>query len=166
LPKPDLESWVFEPGLPASAPAPKSDAFTIVDEMRDGWLDGAADSLQTSEWTVHEWLHFLNGLPDDLSIEQMGVLDERFQLSLSSNDEIRHVWLLWSIRKQYDAGLSGLEDYLVRIGRRKLILPLYRALAESEAGKETARVIYEKARDGYHPLAVQSVDQILEDQKP
>ena len=166
LPKSDLESWVFEPGLPAGAPVPESDAFTAVEKQRDDWLAGATDELETSEWTVHEWLHFLNGLPDDLKIEQMAELDKRFNLSVSTNDEIRHVWLRWSIKKHYAVGLAGLEDYLVRIGRRKLILPLYRQLAQSETGLQTARLIYAKARDGYHPLAAQSVDEVLEVPKP
>lgn len=50
---------------------------------------------------------------------------------------------------------------MVSIGRRKLIVPLYELLASTEQGKIRAREIFEQASPGYHPLAVGTVDAIL-----
>ena len=58
-----------------------------------------------------------------------------------------------------------MENYLLRIGRRKLILPLYRDLAATPAGLELARKIFAKARPGYHPLAQTSIDDVLKETK-
>ena len=54
-----------------------------------------------------------------------------------------------------------MAKYLVSIGRRKLIVPLYKKLAQSEMGKAWAIEVYNKARPGYHPLAQGTVDGIL-----
>ena len=50
---------------------------------------------------------------------------------------------------------------MIRIGRRKLIVPLYRDLAAYPEGLALANTIFAKARDGYHPLAQTSVADIL-----
>ena len=44
------------------------------------------------------------------------------------------------------------------IGRRKLIVPLYRALLQKEQNLEFVQTIYKKARPGYHPLAQGTID--------
>jgi hypothetical protein len=54
-----------------------------------------------------------------------------------------------------------MEDYMMRIGRRKLILPLYRDLAATPEGLVLARRIYAAARPAYHPLTQGSIDDVL-----
>lgn len=43
----------------------------------------------------------------------------------------------------------------------KLIVPLYEAMMATKDLQELARRIYDKARPGYHPLAQQAVDSII-----
>jgi hypothetical protein len=54
-----------------------------------------------------------------------------------------------------------MERYMVGIGRRKLIVPLYRDLAGYPEGLALATKIFAKARDGYHPLAQTTVADLL-----
>jgi hypothetical protein len=54
-----------------------------------------------------------------------------------------------------------MENYLVDIGRRKLIVPLYRDLAATPDGLALAKRIYARARDGYHPIARSAVEDLL-----
>jgi hypothetical protein len=54
-----------------------------------------------------------------------------------------------------------MERYMIGIGRRKLIVPLYRDLAATRDGLALANAIFAKARDGYHPLAQTTVSEIL-----
>ncbi|NRA61729.1 MAG: leukotriene A4 hydrolase C-terminal domain-containing protein, partial [Psychrobium sp.] len=74
---------------------------------------------------------------------------------------IAHAWYLLSLRAGYDAIYVPLKAYLIEIGRRKLIVPLYKKLAESQKGKVWAQQVFKIARPGYHPLAQGSVDDIL-----
>ena len=157
------EEWVRAPGLPGNAPQPASAAFGAVETAAARWAAGElrAVDLDTSAWTTHEWLHFLGVLSERLDRERMAALDAAFSLTDSPNAEIAHQWLLIAIRNAYRPADGRLERYLLGIGRRKLILPLYAALAATPAGRERALAIYRRARPGYHPIATASIDPLL-----
>ncbi|MBZ9610442.1 M1 family metallopeptidase [Rheinheimera maricola] len=159
----EAKNWIYQPGLPATAPDPQSDAFNQVQQHASSWLNGNSElsSLPTDSWTVHEWLYFINNLPLSITLEQLAKLDSTFNLTLSSNSEIAHAWYLLALNTGYQDIAAPLEQYLVNIGRRKLIIPLYKQLASTPEGLAFARAVYEKARPGYHPLAQGTVDEIL-----
>ena len=157
-----LEAWIEQPGLPADAPQPASDAFREVERQAAAWREGRrAGEIETGAWTTQEWLHFLSATSADLSATRMAALDEAFGLTGSGNAEIAHQWLLAAIRAGYRRADDRLERYLTGIGRRKLIVPLYEALAATPAGRERALAIYRRARPGYHPISADAVDSIL-----
>ncbi|MEM1261121.1 MAG: M1 family metallopeptidase [Pseudomonadota bacterium] len=159
----DLERWIFEPGLPDGAVLPSADIFEQVDAARRAFLEGsvAANAIDTAQWSTQDWLYFLNNLPDVLSSEQLSALDSAFGLTVAGNNEIAHSWLLIAIRNDYQLAWPRLEDYLLSIGRNKLVKPLYAALMQSERGSEFARDVFERARPGYHPLTVTVNERIV-----
>ncbi|MFT5758164.1 MAG: leukotriene-A4 hydrolase [Alteromonadaceae bacterium] len=158
-----VNEWIYEQGLPSYVPKPKSDAFTIINESINQLLANEIQiaQLSTAKWTLHEWLHFINNLPFDIKTELMAKLDNDFNLTHSSNAEIAHAWYLLSIRVGYDVVYPEMAKYLIAIGRRKLIVPLYKELAVTAKGKAWAEDVYKKARPGYHGLAQGTVDGIL-----
>jgi hypothetical protein len=91
----------------------------------------------------------------------MRELDAAFGLTASGNNEVAFQWLLMSIRSGYAAADARLGNFLVSIGRRKYIKPLYEELAKTPAGRERAVSIYRQAREGYHPIARTTIDGIL-----
>ena len=91
----------------------------------------------------------------------MTELDQAFHLTERANAEIAHRWLLLAIRSHYAPADSRLESYLTSIGRRKLVVPLYRALAETPEGRRRAGAIHAKARTFYHPITNESVAEVL-----
>jgi leukotriene-A4 hydrolase len=157
------KQWIYSPGLPQGTPQPKSAAFTLVQQHANGWLNGEhpLTALPTASWTVHEWLYFINNLPLSISAEHMAQLDSAFKLTNSTNAEIAHAWYLLALKTGYQEIAAALEQYLIKIGRRKLIIPLYKQLATTPEGLAFARAVYEKARPGYHPLSQGSVDELL-----
>ncbi len=162
-----VAEWIDRPGLPASAPQPKSDAFAKVEQQASDWLQGksAAARLQTTDWTTQEWLHFLGSLPQKLNQSQLQVLDRAFKFTKVGNAEIAHKWLLIAIHNNYQPAYPQLERYLTSIGRQKLIKPLYEELMRTPEGREIATRIYQKARGGYHPIAVTAIDKIVNKEK-
>lgn len=150
-----LETWIYGHGVPDDAPIPSSSAFTDVDAIRTDWLDGAlaANDIDTSDWTFHEWKHFLDGMPESLTPEQLETLDATFSLTASNNNEVLFSWLMITIRNRYEAAEPTLEAFLIRVGRNKFIRPLYSALV-ARGDIEQAQAIFEKAKPGYHPLSV------------
>lgn len=153
-----INQWIFEPGLPENAPLPASDAFTKVDEARSTWLAGeqAATNIDTNEWTVHQWLYFLNNMPNQLSASQLTELDNTFSLTQSKNNEIAHSWLMIAVKNEFKPAYARLYTYLVSIGRNKLVKPLYRELSKTPEGKVFAKRAFTEAKPGYHPLTIRA----------
>ncbi len=158
----DLDAWIHQPGLPPTVVVPQSNAFAAVDRQRTRWMQGeiAAAGLDTRDWTVHEWLYFVNNLRG-MSAEQMAELDQAYQLTATRNNEIAHSWLLKAIANGYAPANERIEQYLRTIGRNKLIVPVYAALMDSDWGQEMARRVYAEARPTYHPLTQSRVDGIV-----
>jgi len=159
-----IEQWIYEPGIPANHAIPKSDAFSKVDQQRESWLNGKkqVSQLTTNGWTVHQWLHFLNNMPKQLSKAQLAALDKQFKLTQSTNNEIAHSWLLMAVRNQYKPAYARLEQYLLTIGRNKLVKPLYKALSQTKQGKKFGKRVFDVAKNGYHPLTVKANEKFFE----
>ncbi len=164
LDKARIQEWIFTPGIPAGAPVPASDAFELIDQARSNFLAGEvpASSINTQSWTVHEWLYFLNNMPEALTDAQLAALDEAFNLTQSSNNEIAHSWLMIAVNNNYEPAYERLYSYLVSIGRNKLVKPLYQALSKTEEGKAFAKKAFEEAKPGYHPLTVKANEGFVE----
>ena len=159
-----VQEWLHTDTIPSFAVMPKSDALEKVEQARDAWLNGGSmDALSktASAWSTQEWVHFIDSLPRKLSAEKLSALDRQLKLTDSPNPEIAHVWFRLAISNRYSAAYPAMERYMVDIGRRKLIVPLYRDLAATPEGKSLAVKIYAKARDGYHPVAQSTVDALL-----
>ena len=155
-----VEEWINKPGIPSNAPKPNSPAFARVEEEGKRWLRGEvpAAKIPTAKWTTHEWLQFLRTLPEQLERKRMEELDQAFNLTRSGNSEIAFLWLIMTIRNRYEPANARLEAFLMSVGRRKFIRPLYQELAKTPEGKERAMAIYRRARPTYHPIAVTSID--------
>lgn len=157
-----IEKWIYGPGVPANEAKIRSAALAQVDRQIQAFAQGTpAAQLQTQGWTSHHWLHLIRNLPEPLSPDRMADLDAAFKFTQSGNAELLNAWFLRAIRSHYEAANPALERFLLGMGRRKFLLPLYTELAKTPAGAEFALRIYEQARPGYHPVSRQTVDEIL-----
>jgi leukotriene-A4 hydrolase len=159
----DVHAWLYNPGLPADAPAFHAAKFDAVDAQTREWFSAKikASEMNVKGYSTFEWLRFLEQLPPQLPTERMAELDAAFHLTDQPNSEIAEQWLKKAIRSGYKPAEPALERFLTTIGRRKYLVPLYTELAKTKAGKARARVIYAKARPGYHPIAVESIDALV-----
>lgn len=157
------QEWIYSPGIPENAPSVNSKRFEQVDEALALWMTGRdATTLDTREWSSHEWLRFIRGLPEQMTQERMAQLDEAFNFTNTGNSEMLAAWLRHAIRNEYENGYESLERFLIRTGRRKFLVALYGELIKTEKGKEMARQIYRKARGNYHFVSVNTLDQMLD----
>lgn len=159
-----LTEWIDGPGLPANLPAVSSRRFAAVDEALAGLQAGrtpVALRPATAGWSSHEWVHLLHGLPPTLTAESLAVLDAAFEFTTSGNAEILAAWLLPALRAGYAAADPALENFLQHVGRRKFLVPLYRALLATPGGADRARRIYAQARPNYHSVATGTLDALL-----
>jgi len=158
-----LDVWLNGEGLLADAPNFDASVFAQPTAAAAAFLAGtqAASALGGNAWNTSEWLHFLELLPPSTTREQLAQLDAAYQLNARTNAEIAAKWLEICVRADYAPAYPRLEQFLISIGRRKFLKPLYTALSKTPAGMERARAIYAKARPGYHPIAQGTVDKLL-----
>lgn len=159
----NIEEWIFEPGIPASMEPVVSERFMKVDvAVENASKTGNLSTTTTENWTTHEWLHFIRKLPRNLSTKKMAAIDKAHNLSQSGNSEILAAWFDLSIRTKYSSqNIKEIEAFLVRVGRRKFLTPLYRAFKESGELAEGQR-IYSLARPQYHSVSRSTIDALLE----
>jgi len=160
---PDLAAWIDGAGLPDDAPEPSAAQLDAVEQAAKQWLAGeqALGEIATKDWTAWHWLHFLRSMPNELGTARMTELDRAFGLTASGNAEILGQWLILVARERYEPGFDRLERFLIEVGRRKFLTPIYRALLTSEAGRVQAKAIYAKARPGYHAISRGTIDELV-----
>lgn len=159
----NINAWIYGPGIPDNCPIVVSTRFTLVDSTISKFNNGAsAKSLKTNDWTTHEWLRFLSELPDDITLERMAEIDAAFKFTTSGNTEVADKWFELALRKGYTEAYDEIETFLIKVGRRKFLMPLYKEMIKTPEGLAMAKRIYEKARPGYHYVAVSSIDALLE----
>jgi hypothetical protein len=89
-----------------------------------------------------------------------------FHFTGTANAEIAQRWYPLTVRSGYTQARPAIAEFLGKIGRRKLIMPTYAALAATPDGKAFAQQVFDKARPGYHPITIGSVEQTLAAGKP
>jgi len=157
-----LDAWINGPGIPAVAPPVSSERFVAVEKAQRAWQSGTpAPALATADWSSHEWVHFLHGLPAALSPAQLAELDAAFGFTQSGNAEILAAWFPHTIATGYAPAQEALHQFLTRVGRRKFLVPLYRALLATPNGLARARQLYAEARPNYHAVATVTFDALL-----
>lgn len=158
----NVNAWVYSAGLPENCPQPHTDEFAKVTTQIEAWKNGTpASQLNTTGWTTHHWLYFIRNLPDSLRLEKIIELDYAFYFTRSGNSEILCEWFQRCIKAKYETAYGPMRNYLMTVGRRKLVKPLYTELAKTPEGKAWAKSVYEKARTGYHSVTYNTIDDIL-----
>jgi len=158
----EILEWLYQPGMASTFVAPESDAFKQVDQQLVLWQQsGKLSDLQTNSWSIHHWLHFIGQLAATVDKAQLQQLDQGFGLSQSQNAEVTTAWFKVALAKNYSQAQPWLEQFLIRVGRRKFVVPLYQQLSQSPDTLSWAKAVYQKARAGYHPLTQSAVDKVL-----
>ncbi|MCF7750507.1 M1 family metallopeptidase [Bacillus subtilis subsp. subtilis] len=160
----ELKAWLDEPGIPAFATKARSRNFSIVDTARIAWQGSNTlpNAQITSEWVTQEWVHFIDGLGKTLPLDKLAALDKAYHFTGTANGEIAMRWYPLAIRSGYTDANEPAAAFIERVGRRKLILPIYAELVKTPEGLAFAKAAFEKAKPGYHPITTASVQDMLD----
>ena len=191
--EPPVMAWIDGEGLPVGGfPKLESKEFERVEQQVSKFLWSGeplhagssipcdASVIDTSGFTTHHWLHLLrklhtraDGSPGRLSREEMAGLDARFHFTQTQNAEIACDWFVLSIQSDYRPAYQAMHDFLLKVGRRKFLMPIYEALLAQYVvkdgkyewafaqGKEMATEIFLQAEPGYHSVAARSLRELL-----
>ncbi len=158
-----VEDWLYEPGIPGNIPRVESQELTRVKQAAGAFMnEGNPASVDTTGWTSHHYIHFVQELPDSLGEERLKVLDDTFGFTRTGNTPLLRVWLPLAIRSGYQPAYPRMETFLTSVGRIYLIEPVYKALTQTETGLKMARQIYRDARPMYHAMTRNAIQRVLE----
>ncbi len=158
-----VETWLYQPGLIQFQPNYDNSRFSHIElEVQKFCNDPSKYEMDTKAWSTHEWIHFMRKLPIDSLGQFRTILDKKYHLSTTGNSEIAFCWINYLI----DCRVGGIhieeiEHFLLSVGRRKFVLPIYENMIKHDMRKE-ANEIYEKAKSSYHPITRKSIEEALE----
>ncbi|HSP76966.1 MAG TPA: M1 family metallopeptidase [Myxococcaceae bacterium] len=157
LEKANADAYLYQPGIPESAPVPRSARLERLEELKGR----VPTEEEVKDWTPAEWQLYIEWLPPHTSREVFQRLDERFHLTRSQNAEVLVSWLAAALRGGWEPALGRAEAFLGEVGRMKYLKPLYGALAADSEGKVLARSLFRRYAERYHPIARAAVESIL-----
>ncbi|MFY8137298.1 MAG: M1 family metallopeptidase [Flavobacteriales bacterium] len=160
--KVNINEWVYAPGIPANIPKVQSDKMEKIKSVAEEFvsLKIIVVAIKWNDWSYQEKVYFITSIKD-VSAAQMKALDRAFNITSTKNNEVLFAWLELAIRKNYSTAYDELESFLVEVGRRKFVAPLYEALVETNQ-KDLAVKIYTKARPNYHSVTIETIDKMLD----
>jgi hypothetical protein len=88
----------------------------------------------------------------------MTALDAAYHFTGTANGELAQRWYPLAVRSGYHAADGEMAAFMQRVGRRKLIMPIYAELVKTPEGLAFAKDVFAKARPGYHPITTGSVE--------
>jgi aminopeptidase N len=158
----NLTAWIDGAGLPDNCPKIQSDRIENVDIAVQKWASGdlATSDLLWNDWLYQERYRFLKSIPSSVNVAKLDELNSTFNISSTGNNEVLFAWLEQAVLKGHKASYNRLETFLINVGRRKFLTPLYKALLDTDQ-TNLALSIYNKARPNYHSVATGTMDELL-----
>lgn len=159
-----IHEWIFETGLPDNLPGVESQYLHTVDSLIQLVIENprriSADLA--SDFNTHQFLHLLRNTPREVLIEHIDRWDEAFSFTQSQNAEIQTDWYSICIEAHYKPAREPLAQFLQKVGRRKFVAPLFKALLQNPEWHEFATVVYEHALPGYHAVTANTITQMMQ----
>ncbi|WP_455357593.1 leukotriene A4 hydrolase C-terminal domain-containing protein, partial [Streptomyces sp. SYSU K217416] len=81
-------------------------------------------------------------------IEKLAALDKGYHFTGTPNGEIAMRWYPLAIRSGYTDAQAAAGEFIQKVGRRKLVLPIYAELLKTPEGLAFAKEVFAKAKPG------------------
>ena len=141
----ELKAWLDEPGIPAFAAKAQSRNFSSVDTARIAFASAGTVPSSGHRRLEHPGMGALHRRPGrDPAAGQAGHAGQGLPLHRHPNGEIAMRWYPLAIRSGYEQANEGAAAFIERVGRRKLILPIYAELVKTPKGLELAKQAFER----------------------
>ncbi|MFM6947173.1 MAG: M1 family metallopeptidase [Flavobacteriales bacterium] len=182
----NYRQWIFEPGLPKNClqiNSPRLDQMKLFAQQFNAgsnpfkptfkykWIrkNGKRKkvkvdlSIHYQDRIIQEWQIFIRNLSPQTSAARMRILDRDLHFTSSQNSEVLKEWFVLAAQNAYALEIrSSIEAFLVKVGRRKYLMPIYEALNNNPKTKQIAKDIFNKAKGNYHSVSRSSVASLLE----
>ncbi len=160
--KVDVQTWVYQPGMPESWHKPQSHLYDEVEKALADFNQGTRPSReQVKDWHRYQILSFLQGLPRTIPVEDCKYLEDVLDLEKRNDDYFFSYFFATCILSGYQEILPRVEEFVARIGRMLYLLPIVRAMTEADWARDKVRPLFESVREHQHPVTANSVESFL-----
>ena len=156
-----LDEWIYKPGIPSNIITPDSEDFNAIDAIQKTWRKTGIKGLSQKIKSTNEKQHFIDYLPNDLTVKEMTEIDKECNFTNGGNFVVKRQWFIIAIQHQYKVAFPAIENFLTSYSRTYSLTPLYKEMIKTPEGKVWAKQIYAKAKLGYHATTVHEIESIL-----
>jgi hypothetical protein len=103
----------------------------------------------------------LKELPQTLPAEKLDELDAALKLTGTQNGEYAQRWYPLTVRSKYLKARPALVAFIERVGRKKLVMPIWTALVETPEGLAFAKQQFARIKGNLHPLTSSEIAELL-----
>lgn len=181
----NTEEWIYKKGLPKNCLQLNSTRLENMTEMAEKTNAGEVlfapkitykyykkkgkrlrrmivTKIERKDYIVQEWQTFIRALNPAIGKRKMKELDQFLGFSTCGNAEIMNEWFVLAIKNDYTEIRPEMEAFLSKIGRRKYLVPIYKALAEKPENLAWAKDLFQKVAPNYHAVSKNTVEEILQ----
>jgi len=181
----NTEEWIYKKGLPKNCLQLRSTRLEKMTEMAEKTNAGEVlfapkitykyykrkgkryrkmivKKIEREDYIVQEWQVFIRALNPKIGKRKMKELDQFLGFSTCGNAEIMNEWFVLAIKNDYIEIRPEMEAFLSKIGRRKYLVPIYKALAEKPENLAWAKELFNKVSPNYHAVSIKTIHEILE----
>ena len=160
--KVDVHKWVYEPGLPERKNRPQSPLFDEVTKVLSEYEQGRRPTRdQVKGWHRYQVLSFLNGLPKKMPVEDCKYFEEILELEKANDGSYFSPFYTICIYSGYQDAMPRIEKFMSTVGRMLYVLPIFRAMIETDWSKGLARPLFERVHERHHPLTIGAIEGAL-----
>jgi len=153
-----FDVWLYGTGMPPFDPTPYLDTTIGSDciALARSWIDNHgvnAQSTDLDDFRSKQKMFFLDEIinsVEGLDHETLDRMNQIYNLSDSSNVEIKFRWLQLCLKNGYNSIIPHAADFLSKHGRGLYVKPLYKLLNKTD--HEIATQIYNQNRSFYHSV--------------
>jgi len=160
--KVDVHKWVYEPGLPERKNRPQSHLFDEVGKVLSDYEQGKRPTKeQVADWHRYQIMSFLNGLPKKIAVEDCKYFEDILELEKANDGAFFSPFYTICVVSGYEEAMPRIEKFMGTVGRMLYVLPIFRAMIETDWSKELARPLFEGVRDRHHQITIKAMDGLL-----
>ena len=161
----NVDEWIYEEGIPANAKKIVSKRFNYIQDLAKTIKNegkSLPEDIERSNYTTQEWLAFIRAFEGELDTMIMMNIDKQLNFKACGNAEIMSEWYVLAIKSNYNQIRPDISRFLIKVGRRKFLGPIYTTLANANEDDMTfAKLVYKEARKNYHSVSYNTIDKIL-----
>ncbi len=162
--KVNVQRWIYEPGLPEERHKPKSRLHDEVKKVLEDYQHGIKPTReQIQNWHRYQTLSFLQGLPREIPVEDCRYFEEILELEKRNDVAFFYHFYLIAIASGYQAVLPRIEQFMEKIGRMLYVLPVVRAMIQTEWSRGYVRPLFERVRHRHHQITIHAIEGLLKE---